>query len=192
MPARQRGGTRGEGTPVGRAAVTLLVWLVAASGGCGFHLRSWDVGSSIDSVHVAANARNPMQAPLQRALQQAGVTLVDRAGDASVVVELLDSRQERRSISVSGQARAAEYESTLGVRFRIADAAGGELVPAQWLERVRVFRVDRDNLVGSSEEQALLEREMRSDLVQQILRTLNAVAAAQAASAPAPEPADAG
>ncbi|MEQ8858715.1 MAG: LPS assembly lipoprotein LptE [Pseudomonadales bacterium] len=172
--------------------------LMLGSAGCGFHLRSWDVGSSVETVHVAANARNPMQAPLEQALQQAGVELVARSAGPTLVVELLDARQERRNISVSGQARAAEYEAVLGVRYRITDGAGNELIPARWLERERVFRVDRDNLVGSSEEQALLEREMRSDLVQQILRAVNAVAPEPAAPKPAapepaaPEPAGAG
>jgi outer membrane lipopolysaccharide assembly protein LptE/RlpB len=34
--------------------------------------------------------------------------------------------------------------------------------------------VDAQNIVGSSEEQALLEREMINDLVQQIIRSLDA------------------
>jgi LPS-assembly lipoprotein len=89
-----------------------------------------------------------------------------------VVISLLEERRERRSVSVSSQARAAEYELSLGVRFLVTDGDGRELVPEQWLERQRVFRIDRDNIVGSSEEQALLEREMQSDLVQQVLRTL--------------------
>lgn len=163
-------------------ATGLLLLAAVAAPGCGFQLRSWDVGSSIEAARVSASARNPMQAPLERALQQAGVRLVEATGDATVVIELLDARQARRSISVSGRGRAAEYESTLGVRYRVTDATGNELIPAQWLERVRVFRVDRDNLVGSSEEQALLEREMRSDLVQQILRALNAVAPVRSAA----------
>jgi hypothetical protein len=95
-----------------------------------------------------------------------------------VVVELLGDRRERRSATVSGQARAAEYELIMGVRYRVRSGAGEELVADQWLERERVFRVDRDNLVGSSEEQALLEREMQAELVQQIIRSINAVAAA--------------
>ena len=149
--------------------------------GCGFHLRSWEVGASLENAFVASNARNPLEAPLQRALRQAGVELAASSQAAAVVVELLDSRQERRSISVSGQARAAEYELSLGVQYRVTDGDGNELVPAQWLERERVFRVDRDNIVGSSEEQALLLREMQTDLVQQILRALNTVAEAHAA-----------
>lgn len=157
------------------ARIALLLALMAlAAQGCGFHLRTWDLGASVESVFVEANPRNPMTAPLERGLRQAGVTLAGSSQEADLVVTLLDSRRLRRSISVS-QARAAEYEMILGVRYQVSDGAGNVLTPAQWLERERVFRVDRDNIVGSSEEQALLEREMESDLVGQIIRALNAV-----------------
>ncbi len=153
--------------------VTALAWL---STGCGFHLRSWDLSGDLGPVLVTAGPHNPLELPLTRALDQAGVEQAAGADEASMIVALLDARQERRSISVSGQARAAEYQLILGVRYQITDAAGNLLVPPQWLERERVFRIDRDNIVASSEEQALLEREMQNDLVQQILRSLNAVA----------------
>jgi LPS-assembly lipoprotein len=166
-------------TPTRLAPLLLLLVL----GGCGFQLRTWDVGSALESAWVTSNPRNPMEQPLERALRQAGIAEAPSPEQAAVVVELLDSRQDRRSITVSGQARAAEYETILGVLYRVTDGQGNELVPEQWLERERVFRVDRDNLVGSSEEQALLEREMQNDLVQQILRTLNAVAAEDDADA---------
>jgi LPS-assembly lipoprotein len=163
------------------AVVVVLLALLA--GGCGFHLRTWDIGSSIEAAHVVSNPRNPLEAPLRLALRQAGVAEAGSAADATVVVELLDSRRDRRSITVSGQGRAAEYETILGVRYRVTDGRGSELVEPQWLERERVFRVDRDNIIGSSEEQALLEREMQNDLVQQILRALNTVAAGLADAA---------
>ena len=156
-----------------RALVAVLVVVLATA--CGFHLRSWDLGSTVESAYVAAAPRHPLAASLQRALRQAGVTLTASPEAADVVIGLLDSRRERRGASVSDQARVAEYETTLGVRFEVTDGEGNELVPAQWLERERIFRVDRDNIIGSSEEQALLEREMQTDLVQQILRAINAV-----------------
>jgi outer membrane lipopolysaccharide assembly protein LptE/RlpB len=49
------------------------------------------------------------------------------------------------------------------------------LAPPTWVERERVFRIDRDNIVGSSEEQALLERELTQDLVSQLIRAMDAV-----------------
>lgn len=151
--------------------------LAVVATGCGFHLRTWDLETSLESVYVVSSDRNPLAEPLRRALRQAGVAEAATASEAEVVVNLLDERRERRSVSVSSQARAAEYETTLAVLYQVSDGAGNELIPAQWVQQDRVYRVDRDNIVGSSEEQALLEREMQSDLIQQILRALNAVAA---------------
>ena len=155
-----------------------VVAVLLALSGCGFHLRTWDVSTSVESAYVVSNARNPLEEPLRRALQQAGVAEAASPREAEVVLELLDSRQERRSVSVSEQARAAEYEMILAVQYRVTDGEGNELLAPVWLERESIYRVDRDNLVGSSEEQALLERELRDGLVQQMLRALNSLAVA--------------
>ncbi|MEZ5559444.1 MAG: LPS assembly lipoprotein LptE [Pseudomonadales bacterium] len=157
-----------------RWPVALL--LVGVLGGCGFHLRTWDLEAEFESAYVKAPSRNTFAEPLRRALRQAGVAEAADPGSAAVVVELLDERRERRSVSVSDKARTAEYEMSMALLFRVLNGAGTELVAPQWVERERVYRVDRDNLVGSSEEQSLLQREMQSDLVQQVVRTLNGVA----------------
>ena len=148
--------------------------LLLLQGSCGFHLRTWDLGVNLESVRVEAGQRSLLAAPLRRALNQSGVTEASE-GESQVVVELLDQRSNRRSVSVTDQARAAEYETTLEVRFQVHDANGVQLIPPRWIRSERVFRVDRDNLVGNSEEQALIEQEMRDDLIQQILRSLNAI-----------------
>ena len=59
------------------------------------------------------------------------------------------------------------------MRYRILTQEGEELLPATWLERERVYRIDRENIVGSSEEQALLERELLQDIAGQIIRTVD-------------------
>lgn len=164
-----------------RGAWLAIIGLCVVLGGCGFQLRSWDLAGSIDSAYLNASPRNAFEAPLRRALAQAGIAEAASPAEATVVVNLLDERRDRRSVSVSRQARAAEYEVSVAVRYAVTDAEGRELVPDQWLERQRVYRVDPDNIIGSSEEQALLERELEADLVQQILRTLSAAAVTDAA-----------
>lgn len=162
------------------AALALAALLL---GGCGFQLRSYDLEAGVDSVAVLEQGRNLLTEPLRRGLRQAGVDVVstvEAGADATVV--LLDDRRARRSVSVGGDARVAEYELLLGVRYRLLGADGTELAPARWAEVERIFQIDRDNIVGSSEEQALLDQEMQADLVQQLLRALNAVAVAPAAS----------
>jgi LPS-assembly lipoprotein len=159
--------------------VVAVVLLAAVTAACGFQLRGWDasVAAQIESAYVITDGPNLMEVPLRDALRQAGVAEAVAPEQAELVVRLLDARSERRSATVGEQARVAEYETTLAVLYQVTDPQGRELVPAQWLERSRVFRIDRENVVGSREEESLLELEMQNDLVQQIIRSINAVAA---------------
>jgi LPS-assembly lipoprotein len=141
-------------------------------GGCGFHLRTWDLEGNVGTARITANARNPVAGPLAQALQSAGVEL---QGEPDVIIELLEDQTGRRSVSVTDQARAAEYETSLRVRYAIRDGNGETLLQPTWLGASRIYEVDRANLVGSSQEQALLQREMVNDLVQQIIRGLDTV-----------------
>ncbi len=153
----------------------LITCLIAASlAGCGFQLRSYDFSANVDSYAITGKTRLPIAQELRRGLSQAGVQEAS-AQDAAIQVELLDQRRERRSISVAGSARAAEYETSYAIRYRILGADNAELAPASWIERQRVYRIDRDNIVGSSEEQAILERELMQDVVGQIVRAMEAV-----------------
>jgi LPS-assembly lipoprotein len=151
--------------------------------GCGFQLRGWDAASAVESAYLTSTPRNAFEAPLRRALRQAGIAEAASAAEAEVVVNLLEEWRDRRSVSVSPQVRAAEYEVAVAVRYSVTGPDGRELIAEQWLERQRVYRVDSDNILGTSEEQALLEREMEADLVQQIVRSLNAAAASASAAA---------
>jgi len=157
------------------AALGLSCIIAVTVGGCGFHLRTLNLGTSLQSFYVQAPSGDEFAAPLRNALLQAGVKEAASAAAAQAVIDLLDGQRERRSVSVTGQARVAEYEMNLGVQYRVLDGAGNELIAPRWVRSARVYRVDRDNIVGSNEEQALLEREMRNDLIAQIVRALDAV-----------------
>lgn len=163
----------------------ILAWplVLAIAGGCGFHLRTYDLDTSVTSVHVSPSGANLATEPLEKSLRQAGVTLAPTADEAELVVELLQDRSDRRSVSVTETTRAAEYETTIGVRYAVQKADGTVLIPPRWIEATRIYRVDRVNLVGSAEEQVLLEREMVNDLVQQILRALDAASREQSGAA---------
>lgn len=157
----------------------LLVGLFA---GCGFHLRTWELESNVETAKITSNLRNPVAEPLGRALKSAGVELIE-SGPADVTVELVSDRESRRSVSVTDQARAADYETTLSVVYALQDGDGNVLSEPRAIRARRIYQVDRDNLVGSNEEQALLQREMVDDLVQQLIRAINAAVSTDAASA---------
>ncbi len=168
--------------------------------GCGFQLRGWNLESGVESIHLDSQPRIQLAVPLRRSLRQAGLRIEPRAADAELTVKILDERRERRTVAVTGGARAAEYEIMLGIRYEIraggramrvlcqspgsigvcrreVPASGQVLREPQWLDARRVFAVDRDNIAGTAGEQTLIEAELTNDLVRQVIRALNAVAA---------------
>ncbi len=159
----------------------MLAGLAVLVAGCGYHLRTWGLDGEIETAKIVSNLRNPVADPLGRALKSAGVDVVS-SGDADVTIELISDRENRRAVSVTDQARAAEYQTTLTVVYAVHDASGEPLASARSIQANRIYTVDRNNIVGSSEEQALLQREMVEDLVQQIIRGVNAVVTAPAAT----------
>lgn len=166
---------------------TCLILIVTAclTAGCGFHLRTWDWAGTDLSIHVRADAMSALAGSLRRALRQAGAAVSPTAADADIVIRILDERRSRRVASVVAGARAAEYELIAGVHYAIR-AGKEQLVAPRWAEASRVFSIDRTSLAGSSEEQALIEGELQADLVQHVLRSLNAALAVRQESPSTP------
>lgn len=163
-------------------SLVVPIALGALLAGCGFHLRGSDLSASFDTAYVGSAGDVSIGDELERTLGFAGVDVVADRAEADVRIDLIGQEERRRSVSVTQRARAAEYELSLVVRYRIValdDASGEEpvetpLVPDRAVRAVRVYRIDRANIVGSSEEEALLRGEMEQDLVQQIVRSLDA------------------
>lgn len=162
------------------AAVLLVTVLLTALSGCGFKLRSWALDESVGSLFVASgqggavinSAPQELARELTRALESAGTVLAEDRQSADVVVEIIDERRQRRSVSVTERAQSAEYEVSRGVQYQLLRGEAVLIAPS-WLRIQRVLRLDRNNIVGSNEEQALLERELAGELVQQMIRSIN-------------------
>lgn len=159
-----------------RLGMTALSALLATLPGCGFQLRNWDISSAFASASVAAGEGVTLDDALVRALGYSGVEVVAEGSD--VVLRLSQEREERRSAAVTAAGRVAEVELALEVMFSVHDAAGTELAPERSLRAARVQRIDVDNIVGSSEEEALLRDEMRQELASRMVRSLAMLATA--------------
>ena len=149
------------------AAALLLV-------GCGYHLRGASVEASIPSAYVTSSEGVEVTADLKRALQQAGVQLQDTETTAAVAISLLQQTQSTRTLSYTDRATTAESQLELAIRFKIVGAGQKELVPERWARATRTYLVDTNNLVGSNQQQVLMDSELRTDVVQQIMRSINA------------------
>ncbi|MBM4204558.1 MAG: hypothetical protein FJ194_10480 [Gammaproteobacteria bacterium] len=153
----------------------ILLSSVMVAAGCGFKLRGYGVETAFSDFFVVASSSSIFQADLRQVLRTAGAAESASRSDADVVIEILDERNQQRAASTTGNARVAEYELEVGALIGIQDGNGTVLAAPQWVNRIRVYRIDRDNLTGNSQEQTLVERELRADVVQAVLRTVNAV-----------------
>jgi LPS-assembly lipoprotein len=154
----------------GALALGAVLLLLSA---CGFQLRGADLRSSVARVYLEASPRHSFAVPMRLALEQSGVDVLAKRAPDALTLDLVDERRQRRSISVSEAAVAAEYEVRVAVRYAVRAGDGSVLQEPLWVERERVYRVDSDNILGSSEERALLEDEMRDELIRQIIRALD-------------------
>jgi|FLOH01.1.fsa_nt_gi LPS-assembly lipoprotein len=162
-------------TGLARLRNLLLIALVSVLAGCGFQLQG-----SADSVAVlttldvsATQTYGELVTNVERTLTQQGIA-VNPEGGADYRLRLLGERATRRSVSTTNQVSVAEYVLLLAVDFELFDRAGDRLLPLTTISVERVYSFDRGSFVGSSEEEALLSREMQADIIQQILRRLEA------------------
>jgi LPS-assembly lipoprotein len=147
--------------------------------GCGFHLRgSTGTAEHWGAVQVVSVRNVPLEAALILALRDAGGVIVDERAAADLVVELIEQKESRRTLSYTDLARTAEYEVTAWLRYRVTDRGGEERLAERRVTSVRTFRVERSNLAASSQEEAMLRDEQSADLVQQVVRSLDAAARA--------------
>ncbi len=154
-----------------RTALLLAAGLLV---GCGYHLRGASVQMSIPSAYVSGAEGVEITADLGRALRQSGVQLLDASANAAVVISLMQQTQATRTLSYTDRATTAESQLELAVRFKIVGAEDRQLVPERWARATRTYLVDTNNLVGSNQQQQLMDTELKGDVVQQIMRSVGA------------------
>jgi LPS-assembly lipoprotein len=168
--------TRPTGTQARRrfARALALLTATAAVSGCGFQLRG-SAQLPFETLQAGFAPNSAIGADFRRLVRvQGGTRLVDRIEEAQVRLEILQEVREKEIVGFSSTGRPREYQ--LRLRFRLTEVANGaELIaPTELLLRREITTTDTQ-LVAKEQEEALLYREMQTDMVQQLLRRLSAV-----------------
>lgn len=145
--------------------------------GCGWHLRgSGQTLNNISSVYVSApNRQSDFYRSLIRALKASKIEITPSATGAQYSIVALNEKSSRRTATVSAGARVSEYQLTEAIDILILDADGKQLGSRTTLSAERYFDFDENDVQSKREETELLQREMRNDLVRQIINRLNAI-----------------
>jgi len=151
----------------------IFVYFVAVLfAGCGFHLRG-QVALPYSTLHVSGPSGTPLMNSLTRVLRSSGVRLVDRPEGAEVTMVILSDVKEKSILSLSAAGRAQEYELRERVAFRIITASQPDL-PASEIISQRSISFNDAQVLAKESEEILLYRDMENDVVQQLLRRLEA------------------
>jgi len=158
---------------------TLLAALAAAPlAACGFRLRGAPE-FGFRSIYVQAPAGSTFARELRRTLQSSGggvAVLAEPAQQpqAEVVLELLSERQERVVVGLNASGQVRELQLRLRVHFRLRGQQGQEWIPDTELLQRRDVSYNETIALSKEGEEALLFRNMQTDLVQQLMRRLAA------------------
>lgn len=159
------------------AILLLLITLLSA---CGFHLaKEAQLPAAMSRIAVqGADPYSPLIVDLGKALARSGSRLVEADAGPGAVLRFGANSVRTDVLSVGGNARANEYTIRHHVEFDVVAADDAVLIAPQIIELSRDFTFDASQALGVAAEQELLTGELRRDMVQAILRRLQAVQAA--------------
>ncbi|RYD14657.1 MAG: hypothetical protein EOP90_11930 [Lysobacteraceae bacterium] len=155
--------------------------LAALVAGCGFHpRREASLPASMQRLHIEIGDRaGALARDLAAAIERSGAEVVPTPGPGIAVMKVPANRVTSDVLSVGGNARATEYTLRHHVEFEVRDDAGAVLMPIQVIELTREFTFDASQALGVASETDLLTKELERDMVQAIMRRLEAIGGTQ-------------
>lgn len=150
----------------------LLLIAITHLSGCGWHLRGQiDLPDEMRKVYLHAPSIGASQLrDIQQAFTLSKIELVPE-NFAPYTVQLFDINKERRVNSLGTDAVADSIALSLTADYAIIDEQGAEIIPRGPAKVSRSYNFDRDNLAAKNQEEQTIERELRQELAQQILRS---------------------
>ena len=166
-----------------RRRLLALGLVAAALSGCGFRLRSTG-DYAFRTLYTNFSTTSALGTELRRNLLGTGkLTLLSdprQLAQADAVLDILGESRERVVVGLNASGQVRELQLRLKVRFRLRTPAGAEWIEAVELQQQRDLSFTETAALSKEIEEAMIFRDMQTDLVQQIMRRLAAVRPPQA------------
>jgi LPS-assembly lipoprotein len=164
-----------------RTCLTLLTLSpVLGVTSCGFALRTTP-NFAFKSLFFPLADNSPLGTELKRALESGGkvrvISDVLQIDQAEVILDVLQERREKSVVAVNASGQVREFQLRLRFSFKLRSNKGKDLIPATEIVQQRDISFNESAVLAKETEEGLLYREMQSDIIQQIMRRLAAVAA---------------
>ena len=156
----------------------LSLGAVAALSGCGFQLRQTG-DFPFKTLYASFPSGGPLGAELIRQLRATGrievLTEAARAQQADVALDILQEQRQRVVVGVNASGQVRELQLRMTVKFRLRTPEGVEWIEPSELYQQRDLSFTETAALSKEVEEALLNRDMQNDIVQQIVRRLGRV-----------------
>jgi LPS-assembly lipoprotein len=163
-------------------AIIALGLLTAA---CGFQLRG-EAKLPFETLYVDMPANSPLGIELKRNIIAGTSTrLADSAAKAQAIFSVTSEERSKTILSFDASGQVAELQLRYRLKFRVRDANGRDYLPQSEIRLTRDISYSGTQVLAKESEEALLYRDMQTDMVQQILRRLAASPAQPIAFEPA-------
>ncbi|MSQ50745.1 MAG: hypothetical protein EXR28_02535 [Betaproteobacteria bacterium] len=138
--------------------------------GCGFQLRGQST-LPFDTLLIAG--ATPLLVELKRNVAAGTQTkIVDQAAVADAILDISLEAREKVILSLDTSGRVREYQLRYRVGFRVHDGKGQNWIPTSEIALTRDISFNDSQIIAKENEEALLYRDMQTDMVQQIVRRL--------------------
>ena len=161
-----------------RRAWLMSTALVAGMTGCGFELRK-PMRYAFSTLYSSIPVASPLGLKLKRSLESSGqVEVINdprQIERAEVIFDQLFELREKVIVGRTSTGAIREFQLRLRYRFRLRSRNGIELIPDTEITLTRDINFNETGALSKESEEALLYRDMESDLVLQIQRRLAAI-----------------
>lgn len=151
-------------------AALLLAGLL---GGCGFKLRG-QRNYAFASIAINPYPASGVALELSRSFGDAVRVLAkdQPLATAQVVLDVIDDVREKVVVGVNASGQVREFQLRMRFRFRLRTPQGKELIAASDITQQRDISFSESQVLAKEAEEALLYRDMQTDIAQQVLRRL--------------------
>jgi LPS-assembly lipoprotein len=160
-----------------RAAPLLPLAALVTLPGCGFQLRGAPT-FAFQRIYVSGGSSS-FTNELRRYLKAQGTVQVveDSAqqNTADVILDVLQDQREKTVVGLTASGQSRELQLRVRVNYRLRTPQGREVTPSTEILMQRDMSFTESAVLAKEAEEAMVYRDLQSDIVQQLLRRLAAV-----------------
>jgi LPS-assembly lipoprotein len=137
---------------------------------CGFEMRG-TADLAFKTLYIQGSNLS-IKKDLIRSLKVNGVTVVEDAEKAELLLDLMGERRRQVILSLSGGGLVREFELVYNVDFRLRSPGQENWGQVQTIEGRRDYSFDDTDTLAKQFEQERLFEDMRNDAVREMMRLL--------------------